>query len=67
MEGEEKKPLLLPDPEGQIVQQQEKVYVPAKEYPEVSCTMRFPLQANFICHENSCFVLWIVCVIYNGL
>ncbi|RWS30110.1 Protein held out wing-like protein [Leptotrombidium deliense] len=32
--GVEKKPLILPDPEGAIVQKQEKVYVPVKDHPD---------------------------------
>jgi len=34
--GVEKKPLILPEPEGPIIQKQEKVYVPVKEHPDVS-------------------------------
>lgn len=34
--GVEKKPLTLPEPEGQVVSRQEKVYVPVDEHPEVS-------------------------------
>jgi len=33
--GCEKKPLVLPDPEGSVIQKTEKVYVPSKEHPEV--------------------------------
>lgn len=36
IDGNEKKPLILPDPEGPIIQKQEKVYVPVKEHPDVS-------------------------------
>lgn len=31
----DKKQLVLPEPEGQVIQKTEKVYVPCKEYPEV--------------------------------
>ena len=34
--GSEKKPLVLPDPEGSLIQRTERVYVPTKDYPEVS-------------------------------
>lgn len=34
--GVEKKPLLLPEAEGPVIQKQEKVYVPVKDHPEVS-------------------------------
>ncbi|RWS12440.1 Protein held out wing-like protein [Dinothrombium tinctorium] len=32
--GVEKKPLILPEPEGPILQKQEKVYVPVKDHPD---------------------------------
>ncbi|XP_053203652.1 protein held out wings-like isoform X1 [Panonychus citri] len=61
MEGEEKKPLLLPDPEGQIVQQQEKVYVPAKEYPEYNFVGRIlgprGMTAKQLEQETGCKVM----------
>ena len=37
--GVEKKPMTLPEPEGQVVSRQEKVYVPVEEHPEVSVTI----------------------------
>lgn len=34
--GVQKEPLTLPDPDGQAVTLNEKVYVPVKEHPDVS-------------------------------
>lgn len=34
--GDEKKPLVLPEPEGAVIMRTEKVYVPVEEHPEVS-------------------------------
>lgn len=34
--GCEKKPLVLPEAEGQSLNRSEKVYVPSKDHPEVS-------------------------------
>lgn len=41
--GCEKKPLVLPDAEGQVLPRSEKVYVPVKEFPEVSLLSSQPL------------------------
>lgn len=34
--GDEHKPLILPEPDGPIVNKMEKVYVPVDEHPDVS-------------------------------
>lgn len=34
--GHEKKPMVLPEPIGPVVNLSEKVYVPVKEFPDVS-------------------------------
>ena len=34
--GDEKKPLVLPEPEGPIILRTEKVYVPVEEHPDVT-------------------------------
>ena len=61
MEGEEKQPLLLPDPEGSIVQQQEKVYVPVKEYPDYNFVGRIlgprGMTAKQLEQETGCKVM----------
>lgn len=39
--GVQKEPLTLPDPDGQAVTLNEKVYVPVKEHPDVSILIYF--------------------------
>ena len=42
--GVRKEPLQLPEPDGQPVQMNEKVYVPVREHPDVSHLKYFPFQ-----------------------
>ena len=39
--GHEKKPMVLPEPIGPVVNLSEKVYVPVKEFPDVSNGLDF--------------------------
>lgn len=48
--GVRKEPLTLPEPDGETVTLNEKVYVPVKEHPDVS-TRFF---SNYILEEEKC-------------
>ena len=45
--GTEKKPMVLPDAVGAAVNLSEKVYVPVKEFPDVSLFATFSLHFEF--------------------
>lgn len=44
--GVRKEPLQLPEPDGETVTLNEKVYVPVKEHPDVSRTLLFFMGSN---------------------
>lgn len=51
----EKRSAELPDAVGPIVQLQEKLYVPVKEYPDVSTN---------ICSESDFLIMWQPLILY---
>ncbi|XP_074601421.1 protein held out wings-like isoform X2 [Brevipalpus obovatus] len=61
IDGVEKKPLIIPEPEGSIVQRQEKVYVPVKEHPDYNFVGRIlgprGMTAKQLEQETGCKVM----------
>ena len=61
--GNEKKPMVLPEPIGPVVNLSEKVYVPVKEFPDVSDSLSLSLSLCL----SICLCLCVLCVHQEGL
>lgn len=59
--------MTLPEPEGQVVSRQEKVYVPVEEHPEVSLNPQLCFEFNWFSFEYLMNISLVFDIIYSFL